>query len=246
MSGWVPLVFLGLFAACMQFQHTRRDVPWRVLNATGSTTAVREIQAIIQRVENWFLRFGERPERSIDAELTIVVHAMDNPLASESVMTTQSGIVYGRYHATVHCLWKDPDSESTVRWFRKNVAHEIASVCCDAVTRNRGTGWGFFDAPSWFVQGLPEWIGRTLYDPAWEASALPADAPKTRALERVGENGHIVPREAYDGGAWLVERLVRARGAEILVRLLNEDAPTFEAAFVSAFGVSQREFASRL
>jgi hypothetical protein len=220
---------------------------WRVLNTTSSAVAAQETHAVIQKVEAWFAQFGDQPVHASDGEFTVVLHALPGPDANQITMTAQTGVVRGRYHATVHCLWEDPaPGSSRLRWFRKNAAHEVASVYCDVLTRKKGTGWRFHEAPSWFVQGLPEWIGKSLYDPSWEGRPLPADAPKAEAIDGVDPDGNIAPRNVYDGGSWLVERLVRAHGASALHRLLKEDARTFEAAFVRVFGVSQRDFASQL
>jgi len=53
------------------------------------------------------------------------------------------------------------------------LVHEYSTVLLDLVCRAKGSGWQFFEAPKWFVQGYEEYLGLTCAD---------AQAGKVRAI----------------------------------------------------------------
>jgi hypothetical protein len=114
----------------------------------------------------------------------------------------------------------------------KIVAHELSTVLFERVTRDKGGGWFFHEAPSWFTQGCEEYFGLVHSSPHNRA-LLDDYIARVRAagseVSFVGDALHV--RNVYLGGAVLVAFLYDAYGAERVHALLASRRATFAEAF---------------
>jgi hypothetical protein len=127
------------------------------------------------------------------------------------------------------------------------VAHELSTVLFERVTRDKGRGWFFHDAPAWFTQGCEEYF------------SLVYSAPQNRAvlaqyIDRVRNGpqevrfdgaGALTVRDNYVGGAVLVAFMHQTYGAERVRALLESAKATFVEAFADVIEPDRRVLAAK-
>jgi hypothetical protein len=117
----------------------------------------------------------------------------------------------------------------------KIVAHELSTVLFERITRDKGGGWFFHEAPSWFTQGCEEYFGLVHSSPSNRAR-LNDYVDRVRAagdeVHFEGDSLHV--RNVYLGGTVLVAFLYDVYGAERVHALLTSRTATFVEAFREA------------
>lgn len=119
----------------------------------------------------------------------------------------------------------------------RTLVHEMAGPALHERTSAKTRGWRFYDAPSWFVQGLEEWVALST-EPEGATAQLQAARAAARDVDaRVAvRGGAIVVADPYVDGRMLVAFLHAALGVGGVLRLLDAEADTFDAALAEALG----------
>ena len=117
------------------------------------------------------------------------------------------------------------------------VANELSTVLFERITRDKGKGWYFHEAPQWFVQGIEGYFG-LLYSAVHNREiTLPKYITAARVgLDEVGFDNGIHVRNPYLGGVVLVAFLCDVYGENRVDALLLSTATTFDEAFAANFG----------
>jgi hypothetical protein len=133
------------------------------------------------------------------------------------------------------------------------VGHELSTVLFERLTRDKGTGWFFHDAPGWFTQGCEEYFGlvhssgrnRVLLGDY--VARVIADPNEVRF-----EGDTLTVQNNYLGGPVLVAFLYDTYGARRVHALLTSSRATFHEALgeviepdYRALGAKYRAWLSR-
>jgi hypothetical protein len=116
------------------------------------------------------------------------------------------------------------------------IANELSTVLFERVTRDKGKGWYFHDAPPWFVQGIEGYSGLVNSSKHYREVTLPKYADAARAPGQITFDDGVRVRNPYVGGVGLVAFLYDAYGETKVNALLTSSAPTFDQAFAITFG----------
>ena len=113
--------------------------------------------------------------------------------------------------------------------FRRVLNHEYvhAPFYIDLYTKPSG----YSDPPSWFSQGVAEYIGQN-YLPSYE----------TRVREAVQADSFTPEAEPYSWGLYIVEYMYTEYGQDKVTSLIISTASTFEDALDTELGVSPSDF----
>ena len=135
---------------------------------------------------------------------------------------------------TSRTLVGEPKDED---YMQKTIADELSSVVLERITRHKGAGWYFHDAPQWFVQGIEGYFGIEYSSPHSRDITLPkyVTAVCSNAHE-VSFTGGIHVGNPYVGGFVLTLFLYDVYGKERVNALLMSHRPSFEEAFLDLFG----------
>jgi hypothetical protein len=117
------------------------------------------------------------------------------------------------------------------------IANELSTVLFERITRDKGKGWYFHDAPQWFVQGIEGYSGLVYSSVHYREVTLPkyVTAARVRSNEVTFDDGvHVW--NPYVGGVALVAFLYGAYGESYVNSLLKSPATTFDQAFAATFG----------
>jgi hypothetical protein len=128
----------------------------------------------------------------------------------------------------------------------KIVGHELSTVLFERVTRDKGTGWFFHDAPGWFTQGCEEYFGlvhssgrnRVLLGDY--VARVIADPNEVRF-----EGDTLYVRNNYLGGPVLVAFLYDTYGAQRVHALLTSSKATFHEALAEAIELNYRALGAK-
>jgi hypothetical protein len=104
----------------------------------------------------------------------------------------------------------------------KNLVHEYSTILLEQMTLAKPTGWNFYGAPSWFVQGYEEYLGLTLSS----EHSRNVTFPKYRDLHRQDRNRvtrAFEVKNPYLDGPVLVEFLHESYGKEKVQAFLMSD-----------------------
>ena len=123
----------------------------------------------------------------------------------------------------------------------RTLIHELARIPLEGVRRRRPGSWALDSAPSWFVQGLEEWLARTLSS-EWELKVrLPDSIRRVKAdPSRIRFDGAIRAASDYDDGAAIVACMHTAWGKARVHAILRDDGTAFEGAIERSLGVDMR------
>ena len=116
------------------------------------------------------------------------------------------------------------------------IANELSTVLFERITRDKGKGWYFHDAPAWFVQGIEGYSGLVNSSKHYREVTLPKYADAARAPGQITFDDGVRVRNPYVGGVGLVAFLYDAYGETKVNALLTSSAPTFDQAFAITFG----------
>jgi len=185
------------------------------------------------------------PHLMDDFDCTIVQLGSPEPgLASDGQSHTDSWNGGQRFRVFVLARSStSPSSRTIVKepkdgdYVHKNIADELSSVLLERVTRAKGRGWYFQNAPDWFVQGIEGYFGLTHST----AHSRDVTLPKYIALvqshpEQVSFANGIHVGNPYIGGLVLVTFLYDVYGSERVNVLLMSPKQTFDQAFLENFG----------
>jgi hypothetical protein len=116
------------------------------------------------------------------------------------------------------------------------IANELSTVLFERITRDKGKGWYFHDAPPWFVQGIEGYSGLVNSSKHYRDVTLPKYLGAARAPGQVTFDDGVRVKNPYVGGVGLVAFLYDAYGEAKVNALLTSSAPTFDQAFATTFG----------
>jgi hypothetical protein len=172
----------------------------------------------------------------LSAKVTIYVYSSRDDLRTKKgVSTALSEVGYGdgTLEATIHILrpsWEGHwgGYEQLDDPFRRVLNHEYVHVPFynDLYSKERG----YKHAPSWFSQGIAEYISQN-YLPSYE-----------ERVQKSVQQGSFMIDEPYSWGLYIVEYMYATYGREKIVNLIRSDASTFEDALRKEPGVSPSEF----
>ena len=137
------------------------------------------------------------PQASLADDATANAHTEDRgrlievSILAGSAFSPTSGIVVGEP--------KDSDFVFNL------IANELSTVLFERITRDKGKGWHFHDAPQWFVQGIEGYSGLVYSSAHYREVTLPKyiAAARVRSNEVTFDDGVHV-RNPYVGGVALV------------------------------------------
>ena len=166
--------------------------------------------------------------------------------------TGTGGIKTGSIHYLTPsaAAWKESAGATTSlglpfddNYHAKVIMSEYITVGHYAVqeSRTQAGGWSYYNAPSWFIQGLQE------FDAIFHTTAANRDLTQTKLREWAGKNltkficcstlsptvTTVAVSDVYNGGALFVAFLAAQFGEDIHARLLRNTASTFETALAS-------------
>lgn len=185
------------------------------------------------------------PHLMDDFDCAIVQYGIPKPgLATDAQATTDSEnggrpfrisiLAQSSISPTSRTLVGEPKDEDYVQ---KTIADELSSVVLERITRDKGPGWYFHDAPQWFVQGIEGYFGVEYSSPHSRNVTLPkyvaavCSNPREVSFARGVQVGN-----PYLGGLVLVDFLYEAYGANRMNALLLSPKATFEEAFLDSAG----------
>ncbi len=117
------------------------------------------------------------------------------------------------------------------------VANELSTVLFERITRDKGNGWYFHDAPQWFVQGIEGYSGLVYSSAHYREITLPKYIAEARARSNeITFDDGVHVQNPYVGGVALVAFLYDAYGENHVNSLLKSPATTFDEAFAATFG----------
>ena len=191
------------------------------------------------------------PEIVKNANLTIVVHARPTPRADEGTATLETGGVTGAQFAKLEMLAPSRHAAEArtnvgeakdAQYFQRLLIHEISTIVFEGVSYGKAEGWRFHSAPSWFVQGLEQYV-------AFRETA--AVQSLKLYVDRVLKDPKIVQSdfglqvgEPYIGGTVVLAFMTDRYGWDSIQKLLMSPEPTFGVAMRKQLGVTADSFAA--
>jgi hypothetical protein len=249
------LVFTVLFAVCFVAPASGVTIqrPTYTITADDSITADAEqvaeltdsaIRAISAAFPDWDVL------QAIQGyNLQIVIHATPNDAANEGTATlftsNSNGILasrldilaLSRYSAAARTNVGEPKEH---KYFERLLIHEISTLLFERVTAKKSCGWRFQSAPSWFVQGLEQYV-------AFRQTS--AKQSLQLYLDRVRRDPNIVQTDfgvqvtdPYIGGTVLLAFIDEHYGWPTVQKLLESPEATFGAAVRKQLGVTLESF----
>ena len=185
------------------------------------------------------------------SNLKIIIHATPTSRANEGTATLETGNDNGTPHARLEILAPSRHSATArtnvgepkdAKYFQRLLIHEISSLVFERVAGRKPDGWRFYAAPSWFVQGLEQYV-------AFRQTA--GKLSLQLYLDRVRQDANIIQTdfglhvtEPYIGGVVLLAFMEERYGWDSIQKLLLSREPTFGAAIRKQLGVTADTFAS--
>lgn len=184
------------------------------------------------------------------ANLKIVIHAVPTPTANDGTATLETGGAKGAQFANLEILAPSrhpADARTNVgenkdaQYFQRLLIHEISTLVFEGISDRKAEGWRFHSAPSWFVQGLEQYV-------AFRQTS--AKQSLQLYIDRVRQDPKIVQSdfglqvsEPYIGGAVVLAFMDERYGWESIQKILLSPEPTFGAAMRKQLGVTADTFA---
>jgi hypothetical protein len=187
--------------------------------------------------------FSERRPFDLLKEINFDIYLEKNSTEIDQAGALLSTKVdHGKYFAELHMLtpsvvpqtWMSKVGEQCDdAHYLRIVLHEYSSILLDQITRHKETGWRFFTAPSWFIQGYEEYV--SLLRSTLQTRTVTLEKYKDVVRNHPERVRHdLTVQDAYVDGALLLlfmhERFGKERVQAILVSTKREffDALTFE------------------
>lgn len=193
--------------------------------------------------------FGrERAEKAwTGIECVVNVHGKATTEVDDGRALLRTGTGEKGYKATIDVLgpsgW-DPTFRnlaghgSGTHHFAKVLAHEYATVLLDRLTRAKPTGWTFFAAPAWFVQGYEEYLGVWATATTYRDEVIASYARRLEDQDRVRFHPTFTVADEYLDGAVFVHFLHEVFGGDRVRAVLDAPQAEFEAALLATLDVT--------
>jgi len=121
-------------------------------------------------------------------------------------------------------------------YLHKLITHELSTLYLDEITRIKESGWMFFDAPEWFVQGYEEYIARN--HPTNRAREVTKEDYLRRSSSHPSRVSlGILTRDAYVDGAVLLTFLHEKYSVDAVRNVLASNQPSFWLAVENVLGL---------
>jgi hypothetical protein len=232
-----PLIKLG---SSMVVHPTRSDHP-DVVHAEKALRKVRKSarKFFKRRDLNGLLR---------KADISLTVHEHPNALAAPGLATLRSGSRYGQYFAEIHVLGLSahPKNGRTLAglsfdedYFVKTVGHEAFTIHLDLIRRAHPDAYQLYEAPPFFVQGLPEWLSIRLLPEKTRSKIQAAYLARFSHAPERAFSSH------YAGGAVIMGFIHQEFGDAAIQKLLHSKERAFSDSLKEATGLTLEELKSR-
>jgi hypothetical protein len=166
-----------------------------------------------------------------------------------------SGVDKGKYFAVIDLLTPsacDPNYRNNINqpadddYYHKLVLHEYSTILLERITRAKKTGWTFFSAPRWFVNGYEEYLGVMCSAPRNRKTFVEKYlATQKKAPARVSFDFGIGVEDEYIDGALLLLFMHETFGKKRVQAVLTCAEPCFGTALARELGVELEEFKKR-
>lgn len=188
-------------------------------------------------------------------DCVIYLHPKATDKASENMAMITSGVDKGKYYAAIDLLTPsayNPNYRNNINqsadddYFHKLVMHEYSTILLERITRAKKTGWMFFSAPRWFVDGYEEYLGIMCSAPRNRKEFMEkylAMHKKTPA--RVSFDFGIGVEDEYIDGALLLLFMHETFGKKRVQAVLTSEEPRFGTAMARELGANLEEFKKR-
>jgi hypothetical protein len=228
---------------------------YRLHYAPGSESDAKKVRGFLDRT-HVLLReeFADhKPDELLKGiSCDVFLHSKPVENANEHIATITTGVYDGTYKAVIDLLMPSaygPSFRSHIGepfgddYYAHLVAHEYSTIFLERVARSKPSGWRFFSAPAWFVQGYEDYLGLTQSTKANRETVLPRyDALHKGDAKRVSVGFGIGVTDPYADGAVLVHFMHEKYGRKKVQSILTSREATFEVAIASALGVSLDQF----
>jgi hypothetical protein len=193
-------------------------------------------------------------EQLLHVDCKVYLHPKSNEKASESTagITTIGGDQYSAVIDLLTLSAYDKAYRSNVGeradddYYRKLVVHEYSTILLDRITRSKKTGWRFFSAPRWFVDGYEEYLGLTLSSPHNRKAVLGKYLTVLKQNpDRVDFDLGMNVEDPYIDGAMVLLFMHEMFGRERVHGLLLSTEPRFGKAVLATLGISFEQFHER-
>jgi hypothetical protein len=193
----------------------------------------------------------EEAMRDVTCELHLHAKTDDGPSAAQNYLRTE--VRDGRYSAMLHLLAPSAyhaDDRSNVGepfdevYFFKTLVHELSTIFLDLATRSKGSGWRFFSAPSWFVQGYEEYLALLRSSEHTRTVTLSKYIQKLRENPSRVRPGFLV-EDTYIDGSLLLLFLHETFGKARVQAVLMSRNPSFYGALSEELGLTDKELYER-
>jgi len=203
-------------------------------------------------VQNLREEFGQQRVDSLlkSAEIDIYLQPRPTSAAAPGLATLRTGTKDGIYRAELHLLAQSAHPEGAMtnigetmddNYFFKTLVHEYSTIVLERLTSHKQTGWRFFDAPSWFVQGYEEYLGLMLSSKHNRTIVFDKYLELHRAdAQRLDKNFSAVKSDYIDG-AVLIRFLHETYGKDKVQSLLVSEAVDFWSAVKAELGVDRMQ-----
>jgi hypothetical protein len=181
--------------------------------------------------------------------LEIVIHATPTNEANEGTASLYTANQNGSLSARLQLLAPSrhpPTARTNVgeakdsAYFQRLIIHEISTMVFERATSRKSTGWRFHSAPSWFVQGLEQYVA--LREPSAKKSLQLYVDRVRRDPSIVQTDFGLQVTEPYIGGTVLLAFIEERYGWPSIQKLLESPEPTFGSATRKQLGVTLETF----
>lgn len=190
------------------------------------------------------------------ATVEIRIASAPNEFANVGKATNESSWNQGRCRATIHMLspsaHPDPagpnaprtnsNEPQDINYCHRVLMHEYGTVLLESITRSKPSGWSFWNAPPWFVQGAEEYLGAMYSTQQAREVTLPAYRRMTFEQQLVTNDFGIDVQSPHVAGPVLVEFIHEQFGRDAFVDLLRSEAPSFGKAIRLTLNTTPDEF----
>jgi len=251
------LISLFLFAACsvaVVSGVTIQRPEYKIIAEDGIATDAKlvagltdsAIRAISAAFPNWGV-----PQAIQSYNLQIIIHATPTAAANEGTAllntSNNNGVLAARleilapsrHSAEARTNVGEPKDQ---KYFERLLIHEISTLVFERLTAKKSSGWRFHSAPSWFVQGLEQYVA--FRQTSAEQSLRLYIGKVRRDPEIVQTDFGLQVTEPYIGGTVLLAFIDERYGWPSVQKLLESSEATFGAAVRKQFGVTVESFAT--
>ena len=116
------------------------------------------------------------------------------------------------------------------------LGHEYSTILLDRLTSAKASGWRFFAAPPWFVQGYEEYLGAAVLRTPTRDAVLSAFVRQHADPGRVQFHPQLTVKDSYVDGAVLLHFLHEEFGGDRVRAVLDSTQAKFDEALATALG----------